>query len=122
MREKTAENYVENGSLQPLAWGRLKKLQKILLGKDLDEQDVPDVAVVLYLMPIQEFLNLPTEEQKFLECCQKFAADYSVPEVVECAEALERDLSAIGSSTVAVVGKTRELEEGERNPSAQQSS
>lgn len=114
-REERAENYVngENG-MAPLSWGRLKIARKAGV-EEIDDDEMPDVAAALYLMPFQKLRTLT--RGNFLPECEKFANGLEVPRVVQCAQALGRDMAAIRDSEIVSPGKPTTGEDPEPNPS-----
>jgi len=119
-REQQAENYVNGeGGLAPLSWGRLKIARRAGV-EEVDDEEMPDVAAALYLMPFSKLRTLSREN--FLKECEKFANALEVPQVFECAQALGRDMAAIQASEVTVPGKTGPGEGEEPSPSENPSS
>lgn len=109
-REKIANGYTNGeGGLEPLTWGRMKIAQRALAGAS--EEDMPDVAAALYLMPFSKLRTLPKD--KFVARCVAFAKDIPAAEVMRCGLALTRDMAAIEASEMEIVqGKTEGAVEG----------
>jgi hypothetical protein len=120
-REQKAAAYTngENG-MEPLTWGRIKVAQRCGL-EETPDNDMPDAAAALYLMPFEKLRALTPAN--FAESCTVFARDLPFTRVVECGQALARDMEAIGASQVEAVGKDREgSERAEPSPATTQPS
>lgn len=103
-REEKQEGFTDGeGGLAPLTWGRMKIARAAITSGEIDENDLPDVAAVLYLETFAKLRTYPRAPQKFVAACCSFARGHLASRVVECGMALDRDMGSIKASEIKPV-------------------
>lgn len=134
-REDIATNYVDGEGLEPLSWGRVRRVIKpmpqiledfpeleSLDGKEIElasvMQSIPeigDMVISLYHMPFEKFRTLtPTN---YRQECSQFAETLPMDHVLAAVTALGRDWKAIEKSIVESFDQGKDREAGVRSPS-----
>lgn len=110
-RRERQEAYTDGGGLKPLSWGRLKIAQRALDGAP--DESAGDIAAILFLLPYKELKAIPLD--KLQTRAESFAEELDAKTVIECANALARDVAAIEASQTGGAGESKEGQGVERS-------